>query len=244
MRYLLDTNAMIELLKGTTSHLAQRARREDPRQVGFSSIVAHELYYGAYKSRRRVENLERLDAIRFEVLPFDKEDAMAHAWHAGHGDRRPHAGRHAHHELDAGDAHAARHEHHGTAAVSLARQKAAPNRGSDAHDWDCFAVLNDPGLSGVELPDRPNRNVRLVRSRQERSMRKTALLATALVFAATNLALALPAPIAAGQAGIAASDGLLTPVRDNKKAKKAKTKKSSKSGGGMNMQGMPPGHKM
>lgn len=77
MRYLLDTDAMVGLLRDTTSTLAARARREDPRAIALSSIVAHELYYGAYKSRRRVENLARLDAIRFEVLAFDKEDAMA-----------------------------------------------------------------------------------------------------------------------------------------------------------------------
>lgn len=77
MRYLLDTNAMIGLLKDTASVLARRARRENPRRLGLSSIVAHELYYGAYKSQRRAENLDRLDAIRFEILPFDKEDAMA-----------------------------------------------------------------------------------------------------------------------------------------------------------------------
>ncbi len=77
MRYLLDTNAVIGLLKDITSPLALRARRDDPRDVGLSSIVAHELYYGAFKSQRRAENLRRLDAIRFEVLPFDKEDAIA-----------------------------------------------------------------------------------------------------------------------------------------------------------------------
>ncbi len=77
MRYLLDTNAVIGLLKDITSPLALRARRDDPRDVGLSSIVAHELYYSAFKGQRRAENLRRLDAICFEVLPFDKEDAIA-----------------------------------------------------------------------------------------------------------------------------------------------------------------------
>jgi tRNA(fMet)-specific endonuclease VapC len=77
MRYLLDTNAVIGLLKNAASPLALRARQEDPREVGLSSIVAHELYYGAYKSLRPADNVKRLDAIRFEVLPFDKEDAIA-----------------------------------------------------------------------------------------------------------------------------------------------------------------------
>jgi len=77
MHYLLDTNAMIELLKDRHSPLARRARRTDPRQIRLSAIVVHEFYYGAYKSLRRAENLDRLEAIRLEVLPFDKEDGMA-----------------------------------------------------------------------------------------------------------------------------------------------------------------------
>src|SRR3954447_24914786 len=77
MHYLLDANAMIGLLKDRHSPLARQARRTDPRQIGLSAIVVHELYYGAYKSLRRAENLGGLEAIRFEVLPFDKEDGMA-----------------------------------------------------------------------------------------------------------------------------------------------------------------------
>ena len=77
MRYLLDANAIIGLLKDTTSPLARRARQEDPQDARLSAIIAHELYYGAYKSQRQTENLKRMDAIRFEILPFDKEDAIA-----------------------------------------------------------------------------------------------------------------------------------------------------------------------
>lgn len=73
-------------------------------------------------------------------------------------------------------------------------------------------------------------------------MRTTAVLATALLFAGSNLALALPAPISGTSQGISSDDSIML-VRESKKAKKAK--KSSKSGGGgMNMKGMPPGHKM
>jgi hypothetical protein len=73
-------------------------------------------------------------------------------------------------------------------------------------------------------------------------MRKSALLATALIFAGANLAFAFPVPTNSGQ-GISSSDGSITLVRDTKKSKKAK-KSSTSGGGGMNMQGMPPGHKM
>ncbi|MDP2810551.1 MAG: type II toxin-antitoxin system VapC family toxin [Rhodocyclaceae bacterium] len=74
MKYLLDTNAVIALLNGHANMNAQ-ARRHAPADVGISSIVAHELYYGACKSRRREGNIALVDALPFEVLEFDKEDA-------------------------------------------------------------------------------------------------------------------------------------------------------------------------
>jgi predicted nucleic acid-binding protein len=36
---------------------------------------AHELFCGAYKGQRTAENLARVDALQFEVLDFDREDA-------------------------------------------------------------------------------------------------------------------------------------------------------------------------
>ena len=35
----------------------------------------HELFFGAYKSRRQAQNLALLDALQLQVLEFDKEDA-------------------------------------------------------------------------------------------------------------------------------------------------------------------------
>ena len=75
MRYLLDANAVISLLNDTTSKTAQRARREKVGDVAISAIVAHELFYGAFKSRRAIQNLALIDALQFEILEFDKEDA-------------------------------------------------------------------------------------------------------------------------------------------------------------------------
>jgi tRNA(fMet)-specific endonuclease VapC len=77
MRFVLDTNAIIELLKSASTPLAIAARQHAPSDIGLSAIVAHELYFGACKSVRRDHNLARVDALRFEILPFDKEDAMA-----------------------------------------------------------------------------------------------------------------------------------------------------------------------
>ena len=75
MRYLLDANAVIALLNDTTSKTAQRARREKVGDVAVSAIVAHELFYGAFKSRRAIQNLALIDALQFEIIEFDKEDA-------------------------------------------------------------------------------------------------------------------------------------------------------------------------
>ena len=81
MRYLLDTNAVIALLRGHEGFLA-RLRAHSPTDFGLSVIVLHELTYGAAHSARPEANLARIDALRFERLPLSAEDA------AGAGDVR------------------------------------------------------------------------------------------------------------------------------------------------------------
>jgi len=77
MSYLLDTNAVIGLLKDASSALSRRTRLHNTADVGISSVVLYELYFGAFRSRMQAHNLARLDALQFEVLPFDAEDARA-----------------------------------------------------------------------------------------------------------------------------------------------------------------------
>lgn len=72
--YLLDTNAVIAALKGQPQ-LISRIKAVAPQVVAISSIVAHELYYGAYRSARNEENLARVDSLRFRTLEFDRDDA-------------------------------------------------------------------------------------------------------------------------------------------------------------------------
>lgn len=74
MRFLLDTNAVIGLLGGNAGVLAG-VRRHAPQDFGIPAVVAHELFYGAYRSARRAQNLALLDKLRLAVLEFDKEDA-------------------------------------------------------------------------------------------------------------------------------------------------------------------------
>ena len=77
MQYLLDTNAVIAILKDANSPLAKRTRAHNPMEICISSIVTHELFYGAFKSQRSDHNVLLVDSLRFEVLEFDKEDARA-----------------------------------------------------------------------------------------------------------------------------------------------------------------------
>lgn len=74
MKYLLDSNAVIALLKSHSEFVAKLKRRR-PQDFAISSIVAHELYYGAFRGQRVAENLARVEALRFPVLEFDAEDA-------------------------------------------------------------------------------------------------------------------------------------------------------------------------
>jgi tRNA(fMet)-specific endonuclease VapC len=75
LRYLLDTNIVIAILRDTSAKVAQRAKRERIHDLGVSSIVAHELYFGAFRSRHERHNLNRLDALRFPIVEFDEHDA-------------------------------------------------------------------------------------------------------------------------------------------------------------------------
>lgn len=78
-QYLLDTNVVIAILKAPNGPVSQHLRRHRPQHVAISSLVMHELYYGAFHSQRVEQNLVVVDDLQFEVLEFDREDAR----HAG-----------------------------------------------------------------------------------------------------------------------------------------------------------------
>jgi len=75
MRYLVGNNAVIALLNDSEGQISHRVRTLLPADFGLSSpIVIHELYFGACKSQRCDRNLNIVDKLRFEVVPFDQED--------------------------------------------------------------------------------------------------------------------------------------------------------------------------
>jgi len=75
MPYLLDTNAAIAIVNHPSSPVGRRARFEHPGEVAISAIVAHELYYGSFRSSRPRHNVDVVDALRFPIIEFDRNDA-------------------------------------------------------------------------------------------------------------------------------------------------------------------------
>lgn len=74
MRFLLDANAVIELLNRPDGAVQRRVRALCPDEIGVSAIALHELYYGAFKSQRQEKNVELVDGLHFEVVEFDQDD--------------------------------------------------------------------------------------------------------------------------------------------------------------------------
>ena len=77
MRFLLDTNAVIALFKDNAPRLNRRVRACQVSDIGLSAIVAHELFYGAFKSRQQEHNLQRVERIGFPLVPLDWAAARA-----------------------------------------------------------------------------------------------------------------------------------------------------------------------
>jgi len=79
LRYLLDTNLCIRVIRDRPATLRPRFNAE-ASTLCISDVVLFELLYGAEKSARPAENRQVVErfAARLSVLPFDS-DAAAHA---------------------------------------------------------------------------------------------------------------------------------------------------------------------
>ena len=78
MRYLPDTNIWIALLNGTSPNVAATFKQHKESDIVLCSVVKAELYFGALKSARVEQNLERLKLVtsRFTSLNFDDDAAF------------------------------------------------------------------------------------------------------------------------------------------------------------------------
>lgn len=73
IRYLLDTNVCIDIIRGNSPALLRTLNRHDPDEVGISAIVFAELHTGICKSSNPGRNLEKLTdfCTPLTILPFD-----------------------------------------------------------------------------------------------------------------------------------------------------------------------------
>jgi tRNA(fMet)-specific endonuclease VapC len=77
VKVLLDTNACIRILNGTSPGIVRQLEKLDPAEVAISAIVKAELTFGARKSIHVAANLRLVDAFLepFVFLPFDDRAA-------------------------------------------------------------------------------------------------------------------------------------------------------------------------
>ena len=77
MSFYLDTNICIYFLKGTYPTLLTKMLTLRPSDIKIPAIVKAELIYGAEKSIKRDENLEKVSSflLPFEIIPFDDDAA-------------------------------------------------------------------------------------------------------------------------------------------------------------------------
>lgn len=81
MKYFLDTNICIYYLKGLYPRIKKELLRRNPDTIKIPVITKAELLYSAEKSKRRKDNLEKINAFLFpfEIVSFGDSSAAAYA---------------------------------------------------------------------------------------------------------------------------------------------------------------------
>ena len=74
MRFLLDTNICIYIIKQKPPLVLEKFRTLETSEVGISSITVAELEYGVYKSQRQEQNRAALSQFLspLTIVPFDQ----------------------------------------------------------------------------------------------------------------------------------------------------------------------------
>lgn len=81
MDFLLDTNAVVALLRNKPAEVREKYRKavSSGDYLAVSSVVLFELWYGVEKSDRVHENTERLRILlsgELDLVDFDEDDAQ------------------------------------------------------------------------------------------------------------------------------------------------------------------------
>lgn len=82
MKYLLDTNICVFVIRQKSPNVLQRFHQFQPDELGISTVTLGELRYGADKSSNPPKNHAALDAFlaAIEIAEFD---AVAADWYGG-----------------------------------------------------------------------------------------------------------------------------------------------------------------
>lgn len=77
MSYFFDTNICIYLLKGKFPELQKKMLAVEPNKVKIPAMTAAELFYGAKKSQKVAETMEKLAMFLkpLQIIPFDRNAA-------------------------------------------------------------------------------------------------------------------------------------------------------------------------
>ncbi|KAF0142189.1 MAG: twitching motility protein PilT [Stygiobacter sp. RIFOXYC12_FULL_38_8] len=80
MKYLLDTNICIYIIKKKPEAVLKRFMKLKPESIGISSITVAEFYFGISKSTRPNENIIALEQFLLPLIQIDytKTDAQVY----------------------------------------------------------------------------------------------------------------------------------------------------------------------
>jgi tRNA(fMet)-specific endonuclease VapC len=80
MRYMLDTNICVYLIRRRSATLAQKLAHFSAAEITISSVTVAELEFGVQKSSQPAQNRQALDLFLapFTVVEFDREAATAY----------------------------------------------------------------------------------------------------------------------------------------------------------------------
>jgi tRNA(fMet)-specific endonuclease VapC len=78
MMYFLDTNICIYFLKGVFPELQKKILATQPDKIRIPAMVAAELIYGAQKSKKAAETMEKVKRFLkpLQIIPFGEEAAI------------------------------------------------------------------------------------------------------------------------------------------------------------------------
>lgn len=78
MKYILDTNICIHMLKEKSFNILKHAKRKSSSDISISVITEAELWYGVLNSNHVQNNIEKLKVFLecFPKVPFISSDAL------------------------------------------------------------------------------------------------------------------------------------------------------------------------